>query len=135
VSIENGAALAARAEIQEVVARYAHGIDTRDFDAVRACFADDAEASYGGVEAPAGRDAIVAWLEENLTALASTHLLGMPLIELRVDRAEAVTPAIAVLLEPTDDGTVLRTRGLRYADVLERRDDGWQIVRRVHEHT
>jgi uncharacterized protein (TIGR02246 family) len=127
------AELAARAEIQEVIVRYAHAIDTRDFDAVAACFAREAEATYGGVRAPPGRDAIAAWLEENLTALASTHLLGTPLIELEGEHAQAVTPAIAVLLERSGEAAVLRTRGLRYSDVLEHGDEGWRIIRRVHE--
>ena len=91
--------LAARAEIQDLIARYAVAIDTRDFHAVRACFAEGARATYGGVESPSGRDAIVDWLAANLTAVASTHLLAPPLIELHSDRAETVTAAIAVLIE------------------------------------
>ena len=125
--------LAARAEIQDLIARYAVAIDTRDFHAVRACFAEGARATYGGVESPSGRDAIVDWLAANLTAVASTHLLAPPLIELHSDRAETVTAAIAVLIEERDGELVARTRGLRYSDQLERGADGWKIIRRVHE--
>ncbi len=125
--------LAARAEIQGLIARYAVAIDTRDFDAVRACFAEGARATYGGVESPPGSDAIADWLAANLTAVASTHLLAPPLIELHGDRAETVTPAIAVLIEERDGELVTRTRGLRYSDELERGADGWKIVCRVHE--
>jgi ketosteroid isomerase-like protein len=125
--------LRARAEIQDVIARYAVALDARDFDAVRACFAEGARATYGGVEPPSGRDAIADWIEANLTAVASTHLLAPPLIELHGDHARTVTAAIAVLTEERDGELVARTRGLRYSDELERGAGGWKIVRRVHE--
>jgi ketosteroid isomerase-like protein len=125
--------LAARAEIQHLIARYAVAIDARDFDAVSACFAEGARATYGGVESPPGRHAIADWLKANFTAVASTHLLAPPLIELHGDRAQTVTPAIAVLIEEREGQLVTRTRGLRYSDELERGAEGWKIVHRLHE--
>lgn len=123
----------ARDAVRDVILSYALAIDSRDFPRVAACFADDAQATYAGVEVPHGRDAICAWLEANVTFVASTHLLAPPLIEVRGDRADAITPAVAFLLEEEGGRLQLRTRGLRYTDTLERRDGSWQIVRRVHE--
>jgi uncharacterized protein (TIGR02246 family) len=125
--------LAARAEIHQLIATYAHAIDERDFDRVAACFTDDAAATYAGVEVPAGREAIRAWLEANSSFVASTHLLATPLIELDGERARTVTSAVAFLVREREDELHLHTRGLRYTDALERRDGAWKIVRRLHE--
>jgi uncharacterized protein (TIGR02246 family) len=121
------------AAIQQVLATYALGIDERDFDRVAECFAEEAEATYGGVELPRGRDAIRGWLQANTDFVASTHLLAPSVVELHGDRAEAVTSAVAFLVRELDGERRLHTRGLRYVDTLRRRDGTWRIVRRVHE--
>ncbi len=121
------------AAIQQVIASYALAIDERDFDRAGACFAEHAEATYAGVEVPAGRDAIRAWLEASSDFVASTHLLATPVVEVDGERARTVTSAVAFLLRERDGELRLHTRGLRYADTLERRDGAWRIVRRTHE--
>ncbi len=125
----------ARAAITDVLARYARGLDTRDFDAVGACFAPEAQATFSGVRLPPGRAAIIAHLHGLLTLRATTHLFGLPVIELGADGATATaeTPAIAVLVGSGDDGEELvRTRGLRYDDRFVRHAGGWWITDRVH---
>jgi uncharacterized protein (TIGR02246 family) len=119
--------------IQQVLATYALAIDERDFDRVAACFAEDAEATYAGIELPRGRGAIRAWIEANSEFVASTHLLAAPVVELGEDRAQTVTSAVAFLIREREGERRLHTRGLRYSDVLERRAGEWRIVRRVHE--
>jgi SnoaL-like domain len=115
--------------VYEVLVRYAHAIDRRDFDAAGECFAEDARAIYAGRELPASRAAIVDFLRQSVTSEASTHMVGGVSISVKRNRARSEQTAFAVHLEA---GRV-RLRGLRYLDVLERRAGAWQIVERVHE--
>jgi hypothetical protein len=100
--------------VYDVLVRYAHAIDRRDFEAAGECFAEDARATYAGRQLPPFRSAIVRFLRESVTSEASTH---------------SEQTALAVHLE----GDRVRLRGLRYLDRLERRDGAWRIVDRVHE--
>ena len=125
--------LAALNAIEHVIASYALALDGRDFDRAADCFAEDAEATYAGVEVPGGRPAIRAWLEANSEFAASTHLLATPVVELHGERARAVTSAVAFLIRERDGALRLHTRELRYTDTLVRRDGAWRITRRVHE--
>ena len=58
--------LSDRAEILDIVHRYAWSIDTRDWDALDSCFAEDAYVDYssnpGGTEGPYRE--VRGWLEE-----------------------------------------------------------------------
>jgi uncharacterized protein (TIGR02246 family) len=127
--------------IAQVLARYGRGLDDRDFDAVADCFTPDAQATFSGVELAPGRDAIIAHVR-GLTALAaSTHLFGLPVIELAADGESAFveTTAVAHLVVDASVGPV-RTRGLRYQDTFVRvhghlhggRGPAWRIRRRIH---
>jgi hypothetical protein len=115
--------------VYDVLVRYAHAIDGRDYDAAGACFAVDARATYGGHPLEPSRAAIVRFLRESVSSEASTHIVGGVRIDVDGDAARAEQTSFAVHLE---SGKV-RLRGLRYRDRLERRDGGWQIVERVHE--
>lgn len=118
-----------RAAIVDVLARYARALDDRDFDAVARCFTVDARATFDGVVLPRGRAAIVEHVRGLASMSASTHLLGLPVIDLDGRIAEVETTAIAVLVA-TPTGPI-RTRGLRYRDVFVR-DGTWLIAERVH---
>ena len=57
--------IADRLEIAELLARYARGLDTKDWDVWRAVFVDDAYIDYrsaGGIDGT--RDEVGAWLEK-----------------------------------------------------------------------
>src|SRR5216684_7822624 len=85
--------LADRAEIEDVITRYANAVDSRDFDAVASCFTTDARATYGGVELPPGAEAIVTFLRQlrpaTLDRHVGTHLASNILISLDGDQATA----------------------------------------------
>src|SRR3954449_870790 len=72
--------LADRRAIDDVLYRYAHALDSRDWDLLRTCFTEDAVADYlelGGVNE--GREAIVDLCAGVLTGLdASQHMIGSP---------------------------------------------------------
>jgi len=113
---------------EDVLVRYFDAIDRFDWDAVGACFAADARASYGGGPLLEGRDAIVERLREAHTAEASTHLLGGVVAEAAGAGFRTRSAVVAYLKK---DGAV-RIRGLRYEDLIEERDGGWRIVERRH---
>jgi uncharacterized protein (TIGR02246 family) len=119
---------AARAAITDVLARYARGLDRRDFAEVADCFAADARAEYSGVRLESGVDAIVAHVRGVAQLDATTHLFGLPVIDVDGDEARSEIAATAIL---AGDGRV-RVRGLRYRHRLVHRDGRWRIAELVH---
>jgi SnoaL-like domain len=101
---------AARAEITDVLARYARGLDRRDFAEIAGCFTAGATAEYSGIRLEPGVDAIVAHVRGVAQLDATTHLFGLPVIDVEGDEARAEIAATAMLVV---DGRV-RVRGLRY---------------------
>ena len=122
----------ARAAITDVLARYAVALDGRDFVAVGECFTSDAQATFSGVTLAPGRAAIVRHVSGLGSMPASTHLLGLPVIEIDRDgdAARAATPAVAFLV--TSESGPLLTRGIFYDDDFVCADGRWLIARRVH---
>ncbi len=130
----SGGRLADEFAIRDVLHRYAFGLDTRDFDMQRACFAEDVEAEYGGHRLPRGVDSILA-LNRGAGGFVSTmHHSGTTVIlSLAGDAAETEHYAVAYLLSREADGRhVLTTRGVRYSDAFRREGGGWRICRRRH---
>jgi uncharacterized protein (TIGR02246 family) len=126
-----------REAILDVVARYAHTVDARDIDGILTCFAPDGRIDFeGGRSEGAGHDGIRAAFTDAFAqpALAppatSTHLMANTLVTIDGDTATAETQGVAYLASPAT-GTV-RTRGLRYSDVLRRDEVGWRITHRIH---
>jgi 3-phenylpropionate/cinnamic acid dioxygenase small subunit len=120
-------------EIQQLIYRYAWAIDTRDFDALDRVFAPGAEVHYnvfGGVKQswPELKDFLRAGLALHRV---TQHQMSNPLIELAGDRARARTNGNLVHVQEGLDGkpSYLVQHAI-YSDELERRADGWRIVRR-----
>lgn len=123
--------LAAREEIREIVAAYAHAADSGRFDEVAGLFAPD-----GVLETPdhvehRGRDAIRAFLGSTGAALAGATTV--PLIRHHVSN-------LRVAVTGADDATgaayflVVTERGPdhwgRYRDRYTRIDEGWRFAHR-----
>ncbi len=122
--------LADRAAIQDVMLRYARGVDRRDLDLVAACFMPD--ASYEGALASGTIAQALVRLRDRMTRYDSTmHFIGNQLIEINGDAASSETYAIAY--HRLTDGGIARlyTVGVRYLDGLVRDGDTWRIRRRV----
>jgi hypothetical protein len=124
-----------RAEITNVLAKYAFTIDGRDWEGLRECFTDDAQASYNRVTLAPGADAIVNHVRGLENMPASQHVFGAPGITIDGDSAKARSYAVAYLVVPGagGDGHVLVSRGLSYTDELVRGPNGWLISTRFHE--
>ena len=121
-----------RLEIQDVIVRYAHGIDGQDDELVASCFTDDAEASFAGVPAGPGGPAIAAFLASTMGTprVQSTHRFTNVAVTLDGDEAEVHSSAVVYAVR--GDPVQLRLRGIRYRDRFVRTAAGWRIGRRVH---
>jgi len=119
-------ALLDRAAIQDVLLRYARGVDQKDLTLVAACFTPD--AIYEGSLARGTVQDALARLVERLAVWDTTmHVMANQLIELAGDRAHSETYAIAYHRGKSGQFVV----GVRYLDDLVRREERWLICRRV----
>lgn len=119
------------AEIHDLLARYAWGLDARDFALVARCFAPDARATYGGQELE-GVDAIVRYVRAVERFRATTHVMTNIVIDLAGDRASVRSQAIAYLVSSESEPDAVRIRGIRYDDEMARIEGRWVITARVH---
>lgn len=121
--------LADRLAIQDVLCRYARGIDRCDATVLKGVWWADAQVDYGS-----GPGNAHAWCDAVLAALRAMgrtqHFLGNMLIDVDGERAEAETYCRAYHDIAGDGGSQDVEVGGRYLDILERRDGEWRIVHR-----
>ncbi|MGE3774741.1 MAG: nuclear transport factor 2 family protein [Gammaproteobacteria bacterium] len=138
------ARLSHRADIQDVMYRYARGVDRRDWAAVRACFHDGATDHHGDFHGPI--DDFVAWVGAMHEQVPfSAHILGNMLIEFASDGSAAVETyfnaalrldAISVehrkmLVGEQTTATEIDMDVIgRYLDHFLLREDRWRIAKR-----
>jgi ketosteroid isomerase-like protein len=137
---DNTAELAARVraiedrfEIQDLIVRYAQGVDRRDVALIASCFTDDAEASFAGVPSGIGGKAIAAFLGSMMPtgdAPPTMHLFTNIVVVLDGDRADVRSNAIVYGIRGEPEQ--VRLRGLGYNDSCVRTAAGWRIRKRVH---
>lgn len=116
-----------REAIAEVVTRYALGVDLRDFDAVRSCFAPDLHVLAWG-PGDMDRDQTMAYISGVAIFRETMHMKGNQVVHVDGDRATALTQAL--LSHGHDSWDELLVESPRYIEVLARRPDGWAIVER-----
>jgi uncharacterized protein (TIGR02246 family) len=121
-----------RAEIHDVMMRYATALDTLDWDGVAACFTKDAHSVYSGNDLGHGVDKILAYIQGLANMKVTTHFMGNQLIEVKGDTASMATYCVAYLAREREGRDVIVIRGLRYIDQLLRQDRRWLINDRVH---
>lgn len=120
-----------KAVIEALPQRYAHGLDTRDFDRARAVFRDDCTVKGSLVEAPI--DPYWESLVPGVQAYAATmHFMGNQYVDLEpgADTASVETYAVAYHMEAPEAGREDLVMGVRYCDTVARAGDGWLIVKR-----
>jgi 3-phenylpropionate/cinnamic acid dioxygenase small subunit len=119
-----------RAAIQDVMLRYARGVDRKDLDLVASCFLPD--ASYEGALGHGTIIDALARLRASMARYDSTmHFVGNQLIEISGDSAQSETYAVAYHRLTEGNVTQLFTVGVRYLDELVRAGEQWRIRRRV----
>jgi predicted NAD-dependent protein-ADP-ribosyltransferase YbiA (DUF1768 family) len=132
-----------RAAIQDLMARYAQGVDRRDWELVRATFHPDAHDDHG--EYKGGVDGFIAWVSRRHDKVVqSMHFLGNCRIEfLGADVALVETYYIARQTYAADAAAARTMIGAgeavpmeveiwgRYIDIVERRAGDWRTARRT----
>jgi ketosteroid isomerase-like protein len=124
-----------RQAIGDLLVRYVHALDRRDWSTVAGCFASDAVFLHPGgrVEGPEG---IVTRARAALGPLdASQHLLGSVLVSVDGDTAEATSYFHAQHVRAGAPGGDLYVIAGSYRDRLRRGGAGWEIVERVQEYS
>lgn len=122
-------------EIQEVLTRYAHALDTRNHALFEQIFLTDADIDYraaGGIRGDL--QTWQAWIHPVMSSRFESwqHLLSNFVIEVHGDKASALTRCYNPLQGRHEDGStfVLHT-GASYQDQLVRTASGWRISKRV----
>jgi 3-phenylpropionate/cinnamic acid dioxygenase small subunit len=127
-------AVSDKLDIQELLARYARGVDRRDWELWRSVFTPDAVVDYSSAGATVGRrDEVAAWLEAGLGSVPMTqHFISNIEIDLDGDRAKARAMFYNPMLLPgMDDQSYC---GGYYHHDLVRTPDGWRSERLVEEN-
>ena len=121
-----------RAAVLDVLARFAHGIDGRDWELYRSVFTEDAVIDYtemGGIRG--SLDEQKAFLASVMPSFgAFQHLTATSTFDIDGDVARVRTICFNPMVV-TDERQVLFC-GLWYRDVMVRTPDGWRIRER-HE--
>lgn len=118
-----------RLALQDVMLRYAAGVDERDFDMYRSCFADDVEVLGFGPETVHGGDAWLEYVKNALERFGPTqHMLGPQLATVDGDKAHCRTDVQALHYLKEPEGQTL-TLWATYETDMERVDGQWKIKR------
>ncbi len=120
---------AVRREIDDVLVRYATGIDRRDWDAFGSCFTEDCHADYGAIGQWHGAEEITAWMREVHEPCGYTmHRITNQAVE--SDGAGVVARSyVDAIVLGADNQSGTRATGF-YDDELVSTDDGWKIAKR-----
>ena len=116
-------------EVADVLARYGHALDDKDWALLSSCFVPDATFDYAG----SGRyDSYAAFEELARTTMgrysSTQHLVGSMRITTDGDTGQAHCYAQAAHV--THGSEDLRITGTSYYDDLRRTPDGWRIASR-----
>ncbi|MEM9624376.1 MAG: nuclear transport factor 2 family protein [Pseudomonadota bacterium] len=121
--------VADRIAVQDVMLRYAAGVDERDMDMYRSCFADDVEVVGFGADVFHGADAWVSYVEQALQQYGPTqHMLAPQLATINGDEATARTDVQALHYMKQPEGQTL-TLWATYNSNMRRTPQGWKITR------
>ena len=123
------ATVADRIAIQDVMSNYAAGVDERDLDRYRRCFADDVVIVGFGDGTTQGADQWVTDVIGKLEAFGATqHMLGPVYAEVIGDHADVRTDVQALHYMANDSDTTL-TLWATYVTEMKRIDGAWKISR------
>jgi hypothetical protein len=125
-----------RLEIQDLMVRYSHAVDTKQWDLLDEVFTADAHIDYsamgGAVGDVASTKAFLAQMLPNFPAFQ--HLISNSSITVDGDTATGRTMCHNPMLVSNGDGQQrIMFCGLWYLDTFARINDQWRIARRVEE--
>lgn len=121
--------VADRQALQDVMLRYAAGVDERDFAMYRSCFADEVEVVGFDADVIRGADAWVAFVRTALEQYGTTqHMLAPQLASIDGDTAETRNDVQALHALKNSEGELF-TLWATYRTRLKKQDGEWKIVR------
>jgi hypothetical protein len=120
-----------RDEIHDIMMRYSHGVDQREMEVVRACFAPDLKTVGWGPGEGFDRDALIRFISGVGHFRETMHMMGNQLIEVSGDTASMDT--FAQLTHRLDGDPAKLLVSSRYVEKLTRRDGEWAITQRGGE--
>ncbi len=120
-----------RAEISDVVHRYATGLDMRDWKLFRSIFTDEIQMDFSSVGIPAGPFKADHWVDDAKTLFAgfgaTQHVSSNHVHDVRGDEATCVSYMKAEHFVPDVQGEDRWTIGGYYTNELVRTPEGWKI--------
>jgi hypothetical protein len=122
-----------RAEIADLISRYAQICDSGSYEALRDCFTPDARAEYSGVALERGVEHIIAHMAPLADLPVTQHVVGSIATDLDGDRATTQSYTVVHFVRTAPGGHEVVHRGLRYDDDLVRTPAGWRIHDRRHQ--
>jgi ketosteroid isomerase-like protein len=125
--------IADRMEIEQLLVRYCHAIDSRDWDAYRSVYTPDAVIDDVGAAPGNSVEDMVAFLSRALDGVIQIqHAISTSLVEIDGDTASARTVChCPVVLDRGTGETEMFFQGLWYVDELVRTPAGWRIAKRA----
>jgi 3-phenylpropionate/cinnamic acid dioxygenase small subunit len=121
-----------RLEINDLLTRYAHSVDSKDWALYRSVFTDDAFIDYesaGGIKGD--REAVADWLEKTMAGFPMTqHLISN--IDVKIDGDRAAVRAMFYNPMGMPSGKTFWCGGF-YNHSLVRTADGWKSERLIEE--
>ena len=125
-----------RMEIEQLLIRYCHAIDERDWDAYRSVYTDDAIIDDIGAGPGNTVGQMVEFLQNALKKVVLIqHAISTSRVDIDGDTANAKTVChCPVVLDRGDGQTEMYFQGLWYEDELVRTIDGWKISKRAERN-
>jgi 3-phenylpropionate/cinnamic acid dioxygenase small subunit len=121
-----------RLEINDLLTRYAHSVDSKDWALYRSVFTDDAFIDYesaGGIKGD--REEVAKWLEKTMAGFPMTqHLISN--IDVKIDGDRASVRAMFYNPMGMPSGKTFWCGGF-YNHSLVRTADGWKSQRLIEE--
>ena len=120
-----------RAAIEDLTARYAIGVDRRDWGLVASCFSPDVAGGWGRGDWH-GRDELMQYIEGVARFHSTVHFMGNQLIDVHDDLAQSDRLAMLVHRATRRDGSEFEHNpsGREYHERLARVGGEWLIVER-----
>lgn len=120
-----------RAEIGQLIASHARGIDRKDSELLKSVYFEDATVDYGVFDGPAHDFCDILGQGQGESPV-TLHRPTNTWIKLDGDKARAESYICAYMDNPGDDGHIQSLIGGRYLDSFERRDGEWKITNRTY---
>jgi hypothetical protein len=126
-----------RLEIQELLVRYSHCIDTQNIDGLDQVFTSDAHIDYSALGGAVGDlESTKTFLRKSMAMFKSTqHMISNIILEFDGDTATGRTLCHNPMVLGKGEEEHVFVCGLWYLDKLVRTDAGWRIRERCEERS